>query len=106
MKANKQPAGRLRRVGKYDKEPPVMKKILTMQDEVSIHLAKNNRTLDQELLLIFEKKSTLPTRLRRFVMSWYEFQLNQQKANEESENQGESTDDVRSDLPDELHPGE
>ena len=107
MKATKQQPGQFRRTGKFDKEPPAMRKVLTMQEEVNYHLARTNRTLDDEFFLILKKESTLPTRLRTFVLSWYEFQHNQQQANqhEEAELQTENTDDVRGDVPDELHPG-
>jgi hypothetical protein len=107
-------SGKIRRVGKYDKEPPAMKKVLTMQEEVNYHLARTNRTLDDEFHLVLNQKSTLPARLRQFILSWYEFQFNQQQSqqsqqlnqNEEVIIQSKDPDDVHTSLPDELHPGD
>jgi hypothetical protein len=57
----------------------VMKRLLSMQTEVNKHLEKHNRNLQDELILILDKKSTLPLRLRMFIMTWCEYQLNQQQ---------------------------
>lgn len=101
-------SGKIRRVGKYDKEPPAMKKVLTMQEEVNYHLARTNRTLDDEFHLVLKSESTLPARLRQFILSWYEFQFNQQQLNQNEEViiQSKDPDDVHTSLPDELHPGD
>ena len=107
MKSQSLKPGQIRRVGKYDKEPPAMRKVLSMQDEVNYHLARTGRTLDDEFHLILKEESTLPVRLRKFILSWYEFQFNQQQLNQNEEvSQSENPDDVRSDVPDELHPGD
>jgi hypothetical protein len=95
------------RVGKQDDESIAMKRLLKMQDEINAHLEKNNRSTHDELILILDKKSTLPLRLRMFIMTWCEFQLNQQQQeNEKSSIEGENTVGVLSDLPDELPSGE
>lgn len=107
MKPQSLKPSQFRRVGKYDNEPPAIKKILSMQDEVSYHLVRTNRTLDDEFKLILNSESTLPARLRQFILSWYEFQFNQQQLNQNEEfPQTENPDDVRSDISDELHPGD
>lgn len=99
------------RVDKQDDESIAMKRLLKMQDEINAHLEKNNRSTHDELLLILNKESKLPLRLRMFILSYCEFQLNQQQQqqNEESttaKTEGENTNDVRSDLSNELPSGE
>ncbi len=108
MKSKTINSGQIRRVGKYDKEPPAMRKVLSMQDEVNYHLARTGRTLDDEFHLILKEESTLPVRLRKFILSWYEFQFNQQQLNqhEETKLQAEDPSDVLPSVPDELHPGD
>jgi len=94
-------------VKQQDSESIVMKRLLSMQTEVNKHLEKHNRNLQDELILILDKKSTLPLRLRMFIMTWCEYQLNQQQQeNEKSSIEGENTVGVLSDLPDELPSGE
>jgi hypothetical protein len=107
MKSKTTKTGKLRRVGKYDNEPPAMKKVLTMQEEINYHLARTNRTLDDEFHLVLNQKSTLPARLRQFILSWYEFQFNQQQLNQNEETiiQSKDPSDVLPSVSDELHPG-
>lgn len=87
---------------KYAEVHPAVRRILSMRDEVEYHLTRENRTVEQEYHLILKKESKLPTRLREFILEYFE-QLN---PNEESETQGENITNVHPDVPAELHPGE
>jgi hypothetical protein len=107
MKSKNSKSGQVRGIRKTDNESVAMKRLLNMQDEINKHLELHNRSVEDELLLILNKESKLPLRLRMFIISYCEFQLNQkQQQNEEPSIEGQNTVDVRSDLSDELHPGE
>ena len=102
---------------KKEKQHPVIARILSMRDTIEYHLARENRTLDQEFLLILNKQSKLPARHRDFIVEYYkmhaervaaeEQQKLQEKQNENDQQiQTEDSNDVCHYGNDELHPGE
>lgn len=72
-----------------------------MRDEIGYHLTRENRTVQEEFILILKKESKLPKRLRDYIVEYFD-----QIENEKISEQGENIVDVRPDLHDELHPGE
>ena len=86
---------------KYKDVPPVIRRVLSMRDEIGYHLMREGRTVQEEFILILKKESKLPKRLRDYVVEYFD-QIENEKDNE----QGENPVDVRSDVPDELHPGD
>lgn len=86
---------------KYKDVPPVIRRVLSMRDEIGYHLTRENRTVQEEFILILKKESKLPKRLRDYIVEYFD-----QIENEKISEQGENIADVRPDLHDELHPGE
>lgn len=86
---------------KYKDVPPVIRRVLSMRDEIGYHLNRENRTVQEEFILILKKESKLPKRLRDYIVEYFD-----QIENEKISEQGENIVDVRPDLHDELHPGE
>lgn len=85
---------------KYKDVPPVVRRVLSMRDEIGYHLMRENRTVQEEFTLILKKESKLPKRLRDYIVEYFD-----QIENEKISEQGENIVDVRPDLHDELHPG-
>lgn len=53
------------------KPHPVIARIMSMRDTIEYHLVRENRTLDQEFLLILNKQSKLPARHREYIVDYY-----------------------------------
>jgi hypothetical protein len=85
-------------MGKYKDVPPVIRRVLSMRDEIGYHLTRENRTLEEEFILIIKKESTLPKRLRDYIIHFYD--------ENDKDTETENLNDVPSDGTDELHPGE
>lgn len=69
-----------------------------MRDEIGYHLSRENRTLKEEFILIIKKESTLPKRLRDYIIHFYD--------ENDKETETENLIDVPTNGTDELHPGE
>jgi hypothetical protein len=103
---------------KKQKPHPIVARILSMRDHIEHHLVRENRTLDEEFLLIIKKESKLPARHRDYILDYYNHmaqkqaqeQLNQkEETNENNQTQQPETEnptDVHHHGNDELHPGE
>ena len=86
---------------KYKDVPPVIRRVLSMRDEIGYHLTRESRTVQEEFILILKKESKLPKRLRDYIVQYFE-----EIQNEETNNQGQNIVNVHPNLPNELHPGE
>jgi hypothetical protein len=85
-------------MAKYKDVPPVIRRVLSMRDEIEYHLMREKRTLQQEFILILKKESKLPKRLRDYIIHFYD-------ENDQTQ-QTENPTDVSNHGNDELHPGE
>jgi hypothetical protein len=71
---------------KKQKPHPIMARILSMRDHIEHHLVRENRTLDEEFLLIIKKESKLPARHRDYILDYYNH-MAQKQAQEQTQEQ-------------------
>jgi hypothetical protein len=73
------------------KPHPVIARIMSMRDTIEYHLSRENRTLDEEFLLIINKESKLPARHREYIVDYYNHMA--QKYNQANQKEAENETD-------------
>lgn len=74
---------------KLDRE---IRKMLNYRQDVAEYLIRHNRTVDQEVKLIEEKKSGLSASQRQFILTYFDPEVIEETVIEDGQEQTEATD--------------
>jgi hypothetical protein len=74
---------------KLDRE---IRKMLNYRQDVAEYLIRHNRTVDQEVKLIEEKKSGLSASQRQFILTYFDPEVIEETVIEDGQEQTETTD--------------